>query len=169
MGDKTLLGWILRGEMRGTQNPATSEFERSDCNRKCYAYPTRSVCPDCRSRWELRVDVERQPASYRMDYRKVVCAWSLKSKEGCTRQVVYDLTSLTSDKASPEKLLMLTCQYWGIEKGLYYCRDATLHEGASRLTIGNSGHCMATLNNLTIGLCFDHGWQLRQGSPVVRC
>jgi len=78
---------------------------------------------------------------------------------GRTRQVVYGLTSLTPQKASPRKLLALTRQYWGIENGLHYRRDVTLQEDATRLTVGNSGHNMAILNNLVIGLCIQHGFE----------
>ena len=42
--------------------------------------------------------------------------------------------------------------YWGVENGLHYRRDVTFHEDATRLTQGNAGHVMATLNNLVIGL-----------------
>jgi predicted transposase YbfD/YdcC len=76
---------------------------------------------------------------------------------GRTRHVVYGLTSLTPAKASPYKLLALTRQYWGIESGLHYRRDVTLQEDATRLTVGNSGHNMAILNNLVIGLCIRNG------------
>lgn len=74
-----------------------------------------------------------------------------------THQVVYGLTSLTPQKASPRKLLALTRQYWGIESGLHYRRDVTLHEDATRLTVGAAGHNMAILNNLLIGLCLRNG------------
>ena len=36
--------------------------------------------------------------------------------------------------------------------------DVTLHEDATRLTVGNSGHNMAILNNLVISLCLQHGF-----------
>jgi len=62
-------------------------------------------------------------------------------------------------KASPKKLLALTRQYWGIESGLHYRRDVTLHEDATRLTVGNSGHNMAIVNNLVIGLSIQHGFE----------
>ena len=78
---------------------------------------------------------------------------------GRTRQVVYGLTSLTGHKASPGKLLDLTRQFWGIENGLHYRRDVTLQEDATRLTVGNSGHNMAILNNLIIGLCIHKGFE----------
>lgn len=84
--------------------------------------------------------------------------WHEKHK-GRTRQVVYGLTSLTPQQASPERLLTLVRQYWGIESGLHYRRDVTLHEDATRLTVGHAGQIMAILNNLVIGLCLQHGFQ----------
>jgi predicted transposase YbfD/YdcC len=83
--------------------------------------------------------------------------WHEKHK-GRTREVVYGLTSLTPQEASPERLLTLVRQYWGIESGLHYRRDVTLHEDSTRLTVGNSGQIMAVLNNLVIGLCLQHGF-----------
>jgi len=73
--------------------------------------------------------------------------------QGKTRQVVYGLTSLSPQEASPERLLSLVRHYWGIESGLHYRRDVTLHEDAIRLMVANSGRNMAILNNLVIGLC----------------
>ncbi|MHB0878860.1 MAG: ISAs1 family transposase [Anaerolineae bacterium] len=67
-------------------------------------------------------------------------------------EIVYGLTSLTSDEASPQRLLALTRAYWGVENGLHYRRDVTFHEDATRLTQGHAGHVMAALNNLVIGL-----------------
>ena len=68
------------------------------------------------------------------------------------RECVYGLTSLTPAEASPARLLALTRGYWGIENGLHYRRDVTFHEDATRLTQGDAGHVMASLNNLVIGL-----------------
>lgn len=67
-------------------------------------------------------------------------------------EIVYGLTSLTPDQASPIRLLELTRAYWGVENGLHYRRDVTFHEDATRLTQGYAGHVMASLNNLVIGL-----------------
>lgn len=72
---------------------------------------------------------------------------------GKTREIVYGLTSLPPQRASPAKLLSLIRNYWGIENGLHYRRDVTLREDATRLTVGQAGHNMAILNNLVIGLC----------------
>jgi predicted transposase YbfD/YdcC len=82
--------------------------------------------------------------------------WYEKYK-GHTRQVAYGLTSLTPHEASPQRLLTLVRQYWGIESGLHYRRDVTLQEDATRLTVGNAGHIMAIFNNLVIGLTIHHG------------
>lgn len=76
---------------------------------------------------------------------------------GKTRETIYGLTSLSAKRANPAKLLALTRTYWGIENGLHYRRDVTLHEDATRLTLGQAGHNMAILNNLVIGLCLSRG------------
>lgn len=77
---------------------------------------------------------------------------------GKTRELVYGLTSLPPSRANPAKLLSLIREYWGIENGLHYRRDVTLHEDATRLTVGQAGHNMAILNNLVIGLCLSQGF-----------
>jgi hypothetical protein len=48
--------------------------------------------------------------------------------------------------------------YWGIESGLHYRRDVTLHEDATRFTNKKAAHNMAILNNLVIGLCLSNGF-----------
>lgn len=73
--------------------------------------------------------------------------------KGKTREIVYGLTSLTPQSASSTQLLKVTRKYWGIENGLHYRRDVTLHEDATRLTVGQAGRMMAILNNLVLGLC----------------
>jgi predicted transposase YbfD/YdcC len=76
-----------------------------------------------------------------------------------TRQVVYGLTSLSPQRASPKRLLKLTRDYWGIENGLHYRRDVTLQEDATRATVGNIGHNLAILNNLVIALSVSNGYK----------
>lgn len=80
-----------------------------------------------------------------------------EKQQGSTREVVYGLTGLVPQQASPKKLLRLNRMYWAIENGLHYRRDVTLHEDETRLTVGQSGHIMAILNNVVIGLCLRHG------------
>ncbi len=73
-------------------------------------------------------------------------------------QVVYGLTSLRADEASPERLLEINQDYWGIENGLHYRRDKTLREDATRTGNPHLGEALAILNNLVIGLTLQHGW-----------
>jgi len=74
-----------------------------------------------------------------------------------TRQVVYGLTDLSPQQASPQHLMKLLRQYWGIENGLHYRRDVTLHEDATRATVGHIGHNLAIINNLVIALSLSNG------------
>lgn len=76
---------------------------------------------------------------------------SLKTGE-VQDQVVYGFTSLARDKIAPPQLLNLIRSYWGIENGLHYRRDVTLHEDKTRMTKPNAGRVMACLNNLVLGL-----------------
>jgi predicted transposase YbfD/YdcC len=66
-------------------------------------------------------------------------------------QVVFGITSLTREEISPPHLLEMTRSYWGIENGLHYRRDVTLHEDHTRFTKPNAGRVMACLNNLVLG------------------
>lgn len=77
----------------------------------------------------------------------------ISTKTGAIQeQVVYGLTSLSREAITPGKLLAKIRAYWGIENGLHYRRDVTLHEDRTRMTKGNAGRFMACLNNLVIGL-----------------
>ncbi len=67
-------------------------------------------------------------------------------------QVVYGFTSLSRDEIAPAQLLALIRSYWGIENGLHYRRDVTLHEDQTRMTKQNAGRIMACLNNLVLAL-----------------
>jgi len=73
-------------------------------------------------------------------------------------EIVYGLTSLTPSEASPLRLIELTRRYWGIENGLHYRRDVTLHEDATRMTNASQAQVMASLNNFVIGLVLQHGF-----------
>ena len=67
-------------------------------------------------------------------------------------QIEYGITSLTRQEASPARLLEIRRAHWGIETGLHYRRDVTLHEDATRMTVGNTGKVMASINNLVLAL-----------------
>jgi predicted transposase YbfD/YdcC len=67
-------------------------------------------------------------------------------------QVVYGFTSLSRDEITPLQLLTLIRSYWGIENGLHYRRDVTLHEDNTHITKLNAARVMACLNNMVLGL-----------------
>lgn len=77
--------------------------------------------------------------------------WDLQLKP-LRSEVVYGLTSLSVSEADAARLLGLTRDYWGIENGLHYRRDVTLHEDATRMRSARAAQVWASLNNLLVGL-----------------
>lgn len=67
-------------------------------------------------------------------------------------EVVYAITSCDPKKASADQLLTWIRQYWGIENGLHYRRDVTLHEDAIRITQPRMARAIAAINNFVVGL-----------------
>jgi hypothetical protein len=68
------------------------------------------------------------------------------------KPVVYGITSLTREQITPQALLHLIRSYWGIENGLPYRREVTLHDDQTRMTKPNAARVMACLNNLVVAL-----------------
>lgn len=69
-----------------------------------------------------------------------------------SQETVFGITSLSPHKADPAHILAVNRDYWGIENGLHYRRDVTLHEDRTRVRIGQAPRVMAILNNLVLGL-----------------
>lgn len=67
-------------------------------------------------------------------------------------EVEFGITSLSRKTTSPLQLLEIRRAHRGIETGLNYRRDVTLKEDATRMTVGNTGFIMASINNLTLAL-----------------
>jgi len=74
-----------------------------------------------------------------------------------TTEVVYLITTLSSSKASPERLLELNRGHWSIENRLHSVRDVSFREDRSRLRTGNAPHILAALRNLSIALIHRSG------------
>ncbi len=68
------------------------------------------------------------------------------------REVVFGVTSLAPEQATPAQLLALHRHHWGIENKLHYVRDVTFDEDRSRLRKHAGPHVMASLRNLAISL-----------------
>ncbi|MEE4238538.1 MAG: ISAs1 family transposase [Anderseniella sp.] len=67
-------------------------------------------------------------------------------------EVIYGITSCAPEAASAEQLLQWTRLYWGIENGLHYRRDVTLHEDATRTSEPTLAKTIAAINNFVVGL-----------------
>ena len=75
------------------------------------------------------------------------------SKTGKSRhEIVYGVTSLSAELASPDQLLQMVRSYWQIENGLHYPRDLTLREDYTRFKKHSAAHNMAIINNLVLAL-----------------
>jgi predicted transposase YbfD/YdcC len=161
--------WTIKGNQARTEWAIQKLFVHEVCNLKQGA----PLSSHCRMKTEVRkghgriekrtIMVSTELNDY-LDWPYVAQVFRIEREvwhqkhQGRTRQIVYGLTSLTPKRASPQRLLNLTREYWGIENGLHYRRDVTLQEDATRLTLGHSGHNLAILNNFTIGLCLEQGF-----------
>ena len=67
-------------------------------------------------------------------------------------EVVYGVTSLTSDRATPGRVLDLVRGHWHIENKLHWVRDVTFDEDRSQVRCGSIPQVMAALRNTAIGL-----------------
>jgi predicted transposase YbfD/YdcC len=76
-----------------------------------------------------------------------------------SREVEFGITSLSRQQASPMRLLEVRRAHWGIETGSHYRRDVTLKEDATRFTIGKGARILANINNLTLALIRQAGFQ----------
>ncbi|MGH2387199.1 MAG: ISAs1 family transposase [Chloroflexota bacterium] len=67
-------------------------------------------------------------------------------------EIVYGITSLAADRATPSDLLRLLRDHWTIENRLHWVRDVTYDEDRSQARAGVIPEVMAAIRNLAIGL-----------------
>lgn len=67
-------------------------------------------------------------------------------------EVLFGVTSLTTDQITPATLLHYVRQHWHIENRLHYVRDVTFREDACTIRHTKRQRLLASLNNLVIGL-----------------
>lgn len=67
-------------------------------------------------------------------------------------EVVYGVTSLSSERAAPSRLLELVRGHWHIENKSHWVRDVTFDEDRSQVRCGHIPQVMAALRNTAIGL-----------------
>ena len=49
--------------------------------------------------------------------------------------------------------------YWGIENGLHYRRDVSLHEDQTRFSKHSAAHVMSIINNIVLSQISKSGYQ----------
>jgi predicted transposase YbfD/YdcC len=77
----------------------------------------------------------------------------IMQKTGAERvEVVYGVTSLPPERATPVRLLELVRGQWHIENKSHWVRDVTFDEDRSQVRCGNIPQVMAALRNTAIGI-----------------
>jgi hypothetical protein len=66
--------------------------------------------------------------------------------------VAYGVTSLRAHAATAEELLGYSRGHWGVENRLFWARDVTFGEDASRVRTGGAPEVLAGLRNCAVGL-----------------
>lgn len=67
-------------------------------------------------------------------------------------EVQYAITSLSTDRADPTKLLSLWRNHWGIENRVHWIRDTVWQEDRCRVKHPTGGHNLACFRNAAINL-----------------
>jgi predicted transposase YbfD/YdcC len=69
-----------------------------------------------------------------------------------TTETVYGITSLPRERADAGRLLAIVRAHWGIENKVFYVRDQTLGEDASRVRKGSAPAIFSTLRNAVLNV-----------------
>jgi predicted transposase YbfD/YdcC len=128
-------------------DPATPCIQAQTIDRR----RGRVACRQLRVSTEMVADLRQQA---RWPHVAQVGALTRTVRMGATTtvEVVYLLTTLPPERASPADLLELVRAHWHIENGLHYVRDVTFGEDRSRLRTGHGPQILAALRNLALTL-----------------
>jgi len=77
---------------------------------------------------------------------------TVKEGEQTHTEVVYGITSLAPEQASPERLLHLVREHWAIENRLHWRRDVTLREDHCQVRKGDAPRLLAILNSFLLAV-----------------
>src|SRR5262249_37891781 len=120
--------------------------------------PQHTTCDKGHGRWEeRRIWTSTELCGY-LDFPYVAQVFVierpiLKLTSGERRcEIVYGVTILSPEKASPARLLTLNRNHWCIENALHYVRDFTFDEDRCRIRKHAGARVMASLRNLAISL-----------------
>ena len=81
-------------------------------------------------------------------------------------EIAYIVTSLTAEKARPDRLLDLARKHWAIENGLHYIRDVSFNEDRCRVRAG--ARPLAAIRNLVLHLIRSHGMSVPEARENFR-
>lgn len=84
-----------------------------------------------------------------LELRRVV---TNKRTSKMRQEVVYGITSLDPERATPAQLLQLWREHWHIENRLHWVRDVTFDEDRSQVRAGHAPQVMAALRNIAISV-----------------
>jgi len=68
------------------------------------------------------------------------------------KETIFGITSLTPEKATPERLLQINRKHWGIENRSHYVRDVTFDEDRQQVRSKTGPQMLACLRNFAISL-----------------
>ena len=74
-----------------------------------------------------------------------------------TSEAVFGITSRPGEKADASTLLQIARDHWGIENRVFYVRDQTQGEDASRVRNPSAPTILSTLRNCVQSLCRGQG------------
>ncbi|WP_405575497.1 ISAs1 family transposase [Streptomyces sp. NBC_01167] len=81
---------------------------------------------------------------------RVIRHRTVKAPGKRTRETVYLITDLTSQRAAPEAVARYARGHWGVENKIHYVRDVTFGEDAARIRTGHGPQNVSTLRSITI-------------------
>lgn len=67
-------------------------------------------------------------------------------------ETIFAITSLSTNRATPLRLLAIARGHWCIENKNHYVRDYTFDEDRSQVRTGSAPHLMATLRSFAISV-----------------
>lgn len=153
--------WTIKENQPQTQQDIQALFEPEACTpgfSPCHKdFRTSSTVGKGHGRLEKRTLTASSMLSEYVDWPYVQQVFRLERhfvrlRDGkVMEEVTYGVTSLPNTQASAAQLLSYNRTHWGIENGLHYRRDDSLHE--DRCCVRDRGaHAMAVINNLILGL-----------------
>ncbi len=87
-----------------------------------------------------------------------------KTNTARSTEVAYAITSYAKEQAGRKALAAAARGHWGIENGLHWVRDVTMHEDASKVRSGSAPRALAAMRNLVISVL-----RLAGATNIAKC